>query len=189
MSESTLQSNEMPLSEGGNNALSGQDTVSDSVALALSTALQKIETYVPTQWVDNTEPDIDAAHLNHAEQAIMRVTNLMNGAVDVINSLSTQVDELNGKMESGFIKRGSLSDSSINDENFFKILDIGMYQVVGVNKPYFPISYGTIINLMGTDNYGAMLVFEYTGDLYARTYSIVNGTWYTGWKKIQVSDL
>ena len=70
------------------------DSISTPVALALSSALKKIEDYVPTEYVDFEEPDIDAINLNHAEQAIMKVTNLMNGAVDVINGLSSQVAQL-----------------------------------------------------------------------------------------------
>lgn len=87
------------MSEVQNELLSSADgepltepmAISDTVARSLASALAKIETYVPTAWVDNSEPDIDAEHLNHAEQAIMRVTDLLNGAVDVIQDLQTQV--------------------------------------------------------------------------------------------------
>lgn len=75
--------------------MSENNTVSNEVALALSAALSKIETYVPTNYVDNSEPDIDAENLNHAEQAIMRVTNLANAAVDVIQNLQSQLDTAN----------------------------------------------------------------------------------------------
>lgn len=71
--------------------------VSMAVSRALADSLAKITAYVPTTWVDNTEPDIDAEHLNHVEQGIMRVTNLMNSAVDVIKDLQTQVTTLNGE--------------------------------------------------------------------------------------------
>lgn len=75
--------------------MSENNTVSNEVALALSAALSKIETYVPTNYVDNSEPDIDAENLNHAEQAIMRVINLANAAVDVIQNLQSQLDTAN----------------------------------------------------------------------------------------------
>ena len=52
--------------------------ISEPVVNALAAALSKIETYVPTQYINDGPPDIDADHLNHAEQAIMRVTNLAN---------------------------------------------------------------------------------------------------------------
>lgn len=93
---------EMPLSETEGDSLetvSEPMALSDAVVQSLADALTKIETYVPTVWVDNTEPDIDAEHLNHAEQAIMRVTALMNGAVDVIQDLQSQVTSLNSNFE------------------------------------------------------------------------------------------
>lgn len=69
--------------------------ISEPVVNALAAALNKIETYVPTQYINDGPPDIDAEHLNHAEQAIMRVTNLANGAADAISALQSQVTQLN----------------------------------------------------------------------------------------------
>lgn len=96
--------------------MSENNTVSNEVALALSAALSKIETYVPTNYVDNSEPDIDAENLNRAEQAIMRVTNLANAAVDVIQNLQSQLDTansaisvLNAETEIPLIKNDSLT--------------------------------------------------------------------------------
>lgn len=71
---------------------SNEATISLAAVQALADALQKIESYTPTVWVDNESPDIDAAHLNKAEQAIMRVTTAMNSAVDVIKDLQSQVN-------------------------------------------------------------------------------------------------
>lgn len=73
--------------------------ISEPVVNALAAALSKIETYVPTQYIDDGPPDIDADHLNHAEQAIMRVTNLANGAADAIAALQSQVTQLNNNLE------------------------------------------------------------------------------------------
>lgn len=72
--------------------------ISEPVVNALAAALSKIETYVPTQYIDDGPPDIDADHLNHAEQAIMRVTNLANGAADAIAALQSQVTQLNNNL-------------------------------------------------------------------------------------------
>lgn len=72
--------------------------ISEPVVNALAAALSKIETYVPTQYIDDGPPDIDADHLNHAEQAIMRVTNLANGAADAISALQSQVTQLNSDL-------------------------------------------------------------------------------------------
>lgn len=68
-----------------------ENTVSLASAQALADALAKIEVYTPTTWVDNSSPDIDAEHLNKPEQAIKRVTNALNSAVDVIKDLQSQV--------------------------------------------------------------------------------------------------
>ena len=72
--------------------------ISEPVVNALAAALNKIETYVPTQYINDGPPDIDAEHLNHAEQAIMRVTNLANGAADAIAALQSQVTQLNNNL-------------------------------------------------------------------------------------------
>ena len=79
-------------------------TISLAAAQALADALQKIEVYTPTVWVDNESPDIDAAHLNKAEQAIMRVTTAMNSAVDVIKDLQSQVNTTNNNLSSGYLQ-------------------------------------------------------------------------------------
>lgn len=68
-----------------------ENTVSLAYAQALADALAKIEAYTPTTWVDNSSPDIDAEHLNKPEQAIKRVTDALNSAVDVIKDLQSQV--------------------------------------------------------------------------------------------------
>lgn len=84
--------------------LSAQDSISEPVMRALASALTTIEEYVPTKWVDNTEPDIDAAHLNHAEQAIMRVTSALNGAIEAIIELNNafQVENVNNSISNFF---------------------------------------------------------------------------------------
>ena len=88
--------------------------ISEPVVNALAAALNKIETYVPTQYINDGPPDIDAEHLNHAEQAIMRVTNLANGAADAISALQSQVTQLNNNfsardasLEIGQVERGA----------------------------------------------------------------------------------
>lgn len=88
-----------------------ENTVSLASAQALADALAKIEAYTPTTWVDNSSPDIDAEHLNKPEQAIKRVTDALNSAVDVIKDLQSQVTKnagdistVNNNLESGYLK-------------------------------------------------------------------------------------
>lgn len=93
------------------NAISTQaeeNTVSLASAQALADALAKIEVYTPTTWVDNSSPDIDAEHLNKPEQAIKRVTDALNSAVDVIKDLQSQVTK----------NSGAISDVNNNLSNF-----------------------------------------------------------------------
>lgn len=88
-----------------------ENTVSLASAQALADALTKIEAYTPTTWVDNSSPDIDAEHLNKPEQAIKRVTDALNSAVDVIKDLQSQVtknsgaiSDVNNNLSNGSVK-------------------------------------------------------------------------------------
>lgn len=88
-----------------------EENVSLPVAQALASALEKIEAYVPTEYVDNSEPDIDAEHLNHAEQGIMRVTNLLNAAVDVIQGQESRLSDAETKVGTAALT-GGITDLS-----------------------------------------------------------------------------
>lgn len=89
-----------------------EENVSLPVAQALASALEKIEAYVPTEYVDNSEPDIDAEHLNHAEQGIMRVTNLLNAAVDVIQGQEIRLADAETKIGTAALTGGMTDLSS-----------------------------------------------------------------------------
>jgi X-X-X-Leu-X-X-Gly heptad repeat protein len=102
------------------------ENVSLPVAEALASALAKIEAYVPTEYVDNSEPDIDAEHLNHAEQGIMRVTNLLNAAVDVIQGQESRLSDAETKVGTAALTGGMTDLSSgLNKLNsdFFNRID------------------------------------------------------------------
>lgn len=102
------------------------ENVSLPVAEALASALAKIEAYVPTEYVDNSEPDIDAEHLNHAEQGIMRVTNLLNAAVDVIQGQESRLADAENKIGTAALTGGMTDLSSgLNKLNsdFFNRID------------------------------------------------------------------
>lgn len=89
-----------------------EENVSLPVAQALASALAKIEAYVPTEYVDNSEPDLDAEHLNHAEQGIMRVTNLLNAAVDVIQGQESRLADAETKIGTAALAGGMTDLSS-----------------------------------------------------------------------------
>lgn len=67
-----------------------------ATAADLSRAVSKIAAYVPTQWVDNSEPSINATRLMHIENGIRDATNAVNNAIDSITSLNSQVATING---------------------------------------------------------------------------------------------
>lgn len=59
----------------------------------MSIDINPIETYVPTIYVNNSEPDLDETNLNHAEQALKRVTDAANAAILALESLdSAKID-------------------------------------------------------------------------------------------------
>lgn len=119
-----------------------EENVSLPVAQALASALAKIEAYVPTEYVDNSEPDLDAEHLNHAEQGIMRVTNLLNAAVDVIQGQESRLADAENKIGTAALTGGMTDLSSglnalNSDLNGFhvyaNISDLGLSNGVTVN--------------------------------------------------------
>ena len=105
-------------------------TLESALLVSTYAALNKLAEYVPTEYVNNSEPDIDAEHLNNTEQGLLRVTNLLNGAVDVINDLQTTVakqasaiETLNSKTPKTITK--SYSNVVINSSSTpaYKVLD------------------------------------------------------------------
>lgn len=119
-----------------------EENVSLPVAQALASALEKIEAYVPTEYVDNSEPDIDAEHLNHAEQGIMRVTNLLNAAVDVIQGQESRLSDAETKVGTEALT-GGMTDLSSGVNSLYSDLkgfhvytnlsDLGLLNNVTVN--------------------------------------------------------
>ena len=100
-----------------------ENAVSLASAQALADALTKIEAYTPTTWVDNSSPDIDAEHLNKPEQAIKRVTDALNSAVDVIKDLQSQATK----------NAGAISDVNNNLSNSRKTVRIPTNITTGTN--------------------------------------------------------
>lgn len=98
--------------------------ISEPVVNALAAALSKIETYVPTQYINDGPPDIDADHLNHAEQAIMRVTNLANGAADAIAALQSQVTQLNNNFQLTDNATRFVAGSSEKSKAYLRTFDV-----------------------------------------------------------------
>lgn len=102
MSLENEQENNLPLtSDVGYNLESAQASALSSLsetAQALTVAINKIAAYVPTQWVNGTEPDIDEDNLNKIEEGIKNATNAVNSSIDAITELAAAVDTLNGNL-------------------------------------------------------------------------------------------
>lgn len=131
-----------------------ENTVSLASAQALADALAKIEVYTPTTWVDNSSPDIDAEHLNKPEQAIKRVTDALNSAVDVIKDLQSQVTK----------NSGAISDVNNNLSNYLTKYDtviasqsfaVGLTTFEVTDKiPVIPDGYDRVVSILyTTQNY------------------------------------
>lgn len=58
---------------------------------ALAKTIEAIAEYVPTVWVDNSEPDIDAEKLNHIEEGIKSATEAVNSAIGSIAQLNSDL--------------------------------------------------------------------------------------------------
>ncbi len=107
-------------------------TLESALLVSTYTALSKLAEYVPTEYVNNSEPDLDAEHLNNTEQGLLRVTNLLNGAVDVINDLQTTVAQQASAIETLNSKNTKLS-GLLNQ----KIYQKGTYPIPGYEKYNF----------------------------------------------------
>lgn len=159
------------LGDGNDVPLSGEESApelplaqSDAVmALASATselarAISKIS-YTPTRWVDNSEPDINAANLNKIEQGILQATTAINGAVDAINAI-------NGNLSNRF---------AINKQEFSTINDFPEYgscfgvanQTLTLYEGFSIPAYSRIIFINYTDSKDAALIaVAYGGKTY-----------------------
>lgn len=156
-----------------------EENVSLPVAQALASALSKIEAYVPTEYVDNSEPDLDAEHLNHAEQGIMRVTNLLNAAVDVIQGQENRLSDAENKIGTAALTGGMTDLSSGVNSLYsnFKIIETGISD----------------ISIPANGDASVLVVFQKRFETIPTvTFSVVNsinasGTW--GYNTINISQL
>lgn len=52
--------------------------------------IENIQEYIPTVYVNDSEPDLDETNLNRTEQAIKRVTDAANKAIDALKQLDRE---------------------------------------------------------------------------------------------------
>lgn len=171
-----------------------ENTVSLASAQALADALAKIEVYTPTTWVDNSSPDIDAEHLNKPEQAIKRVTDALNSAVDVIKDLQSQVTK----------NAGDISTVNNNLSNLFILKDYPFDSIMYVdstvhgfyscepNLKNLPVStYGMALVCQNQQGKWIFIIFIPTSadTIYVNFYNGYSGdsAGWTGWNSVPLS--
>lgn len=157
-----------------------EENISLPVAQALASALEKIEAYVPTEYVDNSEPDIDAEHLNHAEQGIMRVTNLLNAAVDVIQGQESRLSDAETKVGTAALT-GGMTDLSSGVNSLYSNIEMLGTRVLFENNPPYKIGNnlseiiekldGWSINMRANTFYVGIIFIGVAG------YSLSGGSW------------
>ena len=167
------------------------ENVSLPVAQALASALAKIEAYVPTEYVDNSEPDLDAEHLNHAEQGIMRVTNLLNAAVDVIQGQESRLSDAETKVGTAYsslTRKQLIATASTTDHDIKSFISASInggklsYSIVtilnSVNTSFFGESGNFIILVAGDKaNYGFFATNLWNGKLWTGRFSTYADDW------------
>ena len=138
-------------------------TLESALLVSTYAALNKLAEYVPTEYVNNSEPNIDAEHLNNAEQGLLRVTNLLNGAVDVINDLQTTVAKQASAIE-------ALNSKITYEEKSFTIsFDAGIKGMkIGENMKngYMPVSILPVSLPRGTTTVYSFMI-NYSGEIWA----------------------
>lgn len=154
--------------------------ISEPVVNALAAALNKIETYVPTQYINDGPPDIDAEHLNHAEQAIMRVTNLANGAADAISALQSQVTQLNSDLgnTTKFLRTDNIDNAA--KTLWPKIEESSSYDFTWIPNSGTGITSGAqarVIGFYSNNNYESQMVLTYLTSAPISQREKINGSW------------
>lgn len=99
-------------------------------ASSLSRAVNTIANYTPTVWVDNSEPSINAARLNHIEKGIQDATAALNNAINAITAI-------NGSLSPTYFENMAYFDLSSSEdirtviENLFdRLSDAKDYKVM-----------------------------------------------------------
>lgn len=109
--------------------------------MSLVSELKTIADYNPTAYVNNSEPDLDAEHLNKTEQALKRVTDAANDAINALKELEEQKLSLNAivqtestatdKVPSSAYLKQALGTINSNFDAYYSL--IAPEQIIGSN--------------------------------------------------------
>lgn len=174
--------------------------------------IENIQEYIPTVYVNDSEPDLDETNLNKTEQAIKRVTDAANKAIDALKQLDREklaLSAISNVLSDATDKVPSLAlantmQLAINDLNsnlddrdvvadLLAIANAGPSgrRIVNcggntLNTPYkaglTTLQSGTAIISMSSANYGTILYIAAGTDTVFLRPK-VNGTW-KGWERL-----
>lgn len=177
--------------------------------MSLVSELKTIADYNPTAYVNNSEPDLDAEHLNKTELALKRVTDAANDAINALKELEKQKLSLNAivqtestatdKVPSSAYFKQVIDNINSNLDDRTAVADLLAIANVGpsgrrivncggntLNTPYkaglTTLQSGTAVVCMSSANYGTIL-YVAAGATVAFLRSKVNGTW-GDWKTL-----
>lgn len=93
--------------------------------------IEKIQEYVPTVYVNDSEPDLNETNLNKTEEALKRVTDAANKAIDALKQLeqeklslsaiSSVLSDANDKVPSLALVNAMQKEIDETNSNFLKL--------------------------------------------------------------------
>ncbi len=136
---------------------------------ALAKTIEAIAEYVPTVWVDNSEPDIDAEKLNHIEEGIKSATEAVNSAIGSIAQLNSDLVDvrqgvaiIDSKLNYHFQEVSGAPDSNpvqgIKDA--WPNLPNGTFVLDLIRGPVYTV----IVQRVNNGDYGMALILSYNED-------------------------
>lgn len=162
--------------------------------MSLVSELKTIADYNPTAYVNNSEPDLDAEHLNKTEQALKRVTDAANDAINALKELEKQKLSLNAivqtestatdKVPSSAYFKQVIDNINSNLSHKANAADYALINLAGMNFLYDQNN-----NTVGFQwLFGANKEYGYainisTANGGMQFYYLNNGTWMPSWNK------
>ena len=167
--------------------------------MSLVSELKTIADYNPTAYVNNSEPDLDAEHLNKTEEALKRVTDAANDAINALKELEEQKLSLNAIVQtestatdkvpsSAYLKQAlGTINSNLSDKTNTSDFNNLKNSIVMVNVTGFAIGIdgnNVIIQWLTGENreFGYALNIG-TTDGTMQFFYRENGTWKPSWNK------
>ena len=167
--------------------------------MSLVSELKTIADYNPTAYVNNSEPDLDAGHLNKTEEALKRVTDAANDAINALKELEEQKLSLNAIVQtestatdkvpsSAYLKQAlGTINSNLSDKTNTSDFNNLKNSIVMVNVTGFAIGIdgnNVIIQWLTGENreFGYALNIG-TTDGTMQFFYRENGTWKPSWNK------